>query len=62
MKAILSYIAFWASILGLGVLLGLALEGVMLNTYTYIGIIIAFSVVLGVATHDAEENEEDETI
>lgn len=61
MKAILSYIAFWASLLGLGVLLGLALEGVMLNTYTYIGIIIAFAVVLGVATHD-NVNEEDETI
>lgn len=60
MKAILSYIAFWASLLGLGVLLGLALEGVMLNTYTYIGIIIAFAVVLGVATHD--NVNEDETI
>ena len=61
MKAILSYIAFWASILGLGVLLGLALEGVMLNIYTYIGIIIAFAVALGVATSD-NVNEEDETI
>ena len=60
MKGIFQYIAFWASILGLGVLLGLALEGVMLNSYTYIGIILAFAVVLGVATHD--NVNEDETI
>lgn len=61
MKGTILYLAFWASIVALGALIGAIMAGEM-NTYIYIGILLAFAVVLGIATRDAEENEENEQI
>lgn len=61
MKGTILYLAFWASIVALGALIGTIMAGEM-NTYIYIGIIIVFAIALGVATRDEEENEENEQI
>lgn len=61
MKGTILYLAFWASIVALGALIGAIMAGAI-STYLYIGILLAFAVVLGIATRDAEENEENEQI